>query len=619
MTKSGYAREQSRGVGSTPAPSLPTESPTADGLRAAAIPTSFSWLAALPWIAALAATVALAWCTATDRWTAQAWNTPTQYLDGFYCDVVSTFAAMKVTAEGHFWPLSWKTVPELGAPFEANWNDWPSIEEIPILFYGLLTKAFGLFAGLNLALLTGHLLAAITFFLVARWLDCAALWAFVGGLAYGLAPFIFAESPHHITVAYAWHVPLFLLVWKWTSVEPGLEFGSRRFWWALGIGFLTGLQNVYYTNILCQLTLLGAGCLSLRTGSRAPLKTALAVIVAAAAAFALMNVDSWAYKAVHGPNSGVLVREYKWLEIYGLKLVDLVVPPVTHHLQLFADFARSHREATPLQDEGSYLGLIGLAALGLLVASAIAAAVGKRANSIPIEAWQVLWIVLCFSTGGFNAIVGAAGFTLFRTGCRYSIVILAIALLYAAQRLTALHKAAAFRTDPETLRIGTLTAAIAASLVILWDQVPRAPKPEQTAIIARQVEADREFVAKMEAALPAGAMVFQLPIMEFPESPAPGVPPYDHFRPYLYSKQLRFSYGSMKGRPREQWQQDLGKVPFEKAVAEIQDRGFAAIYINRNGFPDKAKQIEEKLVEMGYSTTPIRNATGDLVCVPLTR
>ena len=123
----------------------------------------------------------------------------------------------------------------------------------------------------------------------------------------------------------------------------------------------------------------------------------------------------------------------------------------------------------------------------------------------------------------------------------------------------------------------------------------------------------------MEAALPAGAMVFQLPIMEFPESPAPGVPPYDHFRPYLYSKQLRFSYGSMKGRPREQWQQDLGKVPFEKAVAEIQDRGFAAIYINRNGFPDKAKQIEEKLVEMGYSTTPIRNATGDLVCVPLTR
>jgi hypothetical protein len=167
----------------------------------------------------------------------------------------------------------------------------------------------------------------------------------------------------------------------------------------------------------------------------------------------------------------------------------------------------------------------------------------------------VLWIVLCFSTGGLNAILGAFGFTLFRTGCRYSVVILAIALLYAAQRLTALQRAAAFRTDPDTLRIGGLTAAAAACLVVLWDQVPRAPTAEQASTIARQVEADRQFVAQMEATLPAGAMVFQLPIMEFPEVPAPGVPPYDHFRPYLFSKQLRFSFGSMKGRPREQRQQ----------------------------------------------------------------
>ena len=570
-------------------------------------------------LAALLALVVLAWCTGTGRWTAAAWNTPSQYLDGFYCDVISTLAGMKATAAGHNLPFAWKNIPELGAPFDGNWNDWPSIEEFQSLLFGLLAKAFGLFAGLNMALLIGHLLAAATMFLVARWLDCSTPWAFVAALAFGLAPYIFAQSPHHVTVAYAWHVPLFLLVWKWASAEPGLEFGSRRFWWAIGIAFLTGLQNVYYTNIFCQLTLLGAALLWLRTGSRQPLKVALAVIGAAAAAFALMNVDGWAYKAVHGPNSGALIREYKWLEIYGLKLVDLVVPPTTHHFQLFADFAKAHRAAAPLQDEGSYLGLVGLAALGLLCFSSIATVVKNRANSIPMEAWQVLWIVLCFSTGGLNAILGAFGFTLFRTGCRYSIVLLAIVLLYAAQRLTALGKAAAFRIDSETLRIGTLTAAIAAGIVILWDQVPQAPNPELTTLIARQVEADREFVAQMEAALPAGAMVFQLPIMEFPEAPAPGVPPYDHFRPYLYSKQLRFSYGSMKGRPREQWQKDLGTVPFEKAIEQIKERGFAAIYINRNGFPDKGKQFVDKLRGMGFDKPAIESAAGDLVCIPLIR
>jgi phosphoglycerol transferase len=576
-------------------------------------------VAPMPWLAALLALVAIAWCTGTGRWTAAAWNTPLQYADGFYCDVVWTFAGMKATADGHNPPFFWKTVPELGAPFEANWNDWPVTEEIPFFAFGLLAKVFGVFAGLNLALLVGHLLAAATMFLVARGLDCSNRWAFVAALAYGLAPFIFAQSPHHITVAYAWHVPLFLLVWKWVATDPGLELGTRRFWWALGIAFLAGLQNVYYTNILCQITLLGAGFRGLRSGSFMPLKPALAVIGAAAAAFALMNLDTWTFRAVNGPNAGAVVREYKWLEIYGLKLIDLVVPPVTHHFQPFADFARAHRAAAPLQDEGSYLGLVGLASLGLLAAGAIGAVVRNRANAIPMEAWQVLWIVLCFATGGLNAILGAFGFTLFRTGCRYSVVILAIALVYAARRLTAVERLAAFRVDAETLRIGTIVAAIAAGIVVLWDQVPAAPRPEQTAAIAGQVEADRRFVAQMEAALPAGAMVFQLPIIAFPEEPAPGVPPYDHFRPYLHSHQLRFSFGSMKGRAREQWQQELAKVPFEKAVEEIKGRGFAAISINRNGFPDKGRQLVEKLRGLGHDKPPIESAAGDLVCVPLTR
>ena len=141
--------------------------------------------AAFPWLVLLLALVALAWCAGTGRWTAALWNTPLQYGDGFYCDVITTFAGMRATADGHNLPLVWKTIPELGAPFDGNWSDWPSIEEFQNLLFGLLGKAFGLFAGLNLALLLGHLLAAATMFLVARALDCSARWAFVAGLAYG--------------------------------------------------------------------------------------------------------------------------------------------------------------------------------------------------------------------------------------------------------------------------------------------------------------------------------------------------------------------------------------------------------------------------------------------------
>ena len=568
-------------------------------------------------LASLLVVVLLAWCTANAKWTALQWSQPTAYTEPDKADVVHALAMMKAGAGGEFMPLAWKGSRDLGAPYDANWNDWPLVEELQIVFFSLLAKVFGLFAGLNLATVLGNLLAAITFYGVARFSDCSTVWAFVAALAFGLAPFIFAQSPFHLTTEYIWHIPLFLPVWRWASSEPGTTPRSPRFWFAVGVGFLTGLQSPYYTNILCQLTLLGAIILFCHNRSWPAFKSSLAVIGAAACAFALMNFDTWTYRAVHGANTGALVREYKWLEIYGLKIVDMVIPPVTHHSHMLADFATAHRAAAPLQDEGSYLGFVGLAALALLVGTAIADVVRRRADSIPMEAWQVLWIVLFFSTGGFNAILGSLGFTLFRTGCRYSVVILAIALMYAAQRLTALQRETASHKPSGSLPLAAYAAAGALCCVILWDQVPRTPTATATAAIARQVEADREFVAAMEAALPERAMVFQLPIMEFPEAPVPGVPPYDHFRPYLYSKNLRYSFGSMKGRPREDWQKELGKMAFKDAVAEIKNKGFAAIYINRNGFPDRGKALEDSLLEMGYTKPPLRNATGELACIVL--
>jgi hypothetical protein len=595
-----------------------------------------SWIRRWIWLGGLLLLVAAAWFTGNGRWAPTTWGLPTAYIEPEKSDVMHALAMMKAGGQGEFLPLSWKGSGDLGAPYGANWNDWPLIEEPLVLWFSLLGKLFGLFAGLNIATLVAHLTAAAAFFIVARSVDCSSLWSFVGAFAFGLAPFIFAQSPFHITTEYVWNVPLFIPVWQWVTKEPGIVWGSRRFWLAFALGFVTGLQSPYYTNILCQLALLGAAVLAWQRGSWAPLKPALAIVAAAGAAFALMNLDTWSYKAVHGPNQGALVREYKWLEIYGLKLVDLVVPPVTHHSEIFSKFAQDHRAAAPLQDEGSYLGLIGITALGLLAFTTVSDVVKRRTDSIPMAAWQVLWIVLCFSTGGLNSILGAFGFTLFRTGCRYSIVILAIALLYAAQRLTSWQQEAESGPDAAGKSLFFKVAALLLCGLILWDQVPRAPTATQTAEIARQVDADREFVATMEKTLPAGAMVFQLPVMDFPESPIPGVPPYDHFRPYLFSKQLRFSFGSMKGREREKWQQQLqnvlvaGATPDQeaqkirfntdnvrRAVDELKKLGFAAIYINRNGFPDRGKGLVEALLELGYDKPPIRNETGDLMCILL--
>ena len=116
----------------------------------------------------------------------------------------------------------------------------------------------------------------------------------------------------------------------------------------------------------------------------------------------------------------------------------------------------------------------------------------------------------------------------------------------------------------------------------------------------------------------------------------PGVASYDHFRPYLHGGRLRYSFGSMKGRPREEWQKGVQQKLFEGAVPdqqaqkirfsianvnaaidEIQKRGFKAIYINRNGFPDRGQGLFEALAELGFDTPPVMSPLGDLSCVML--
>ena len=130
------------------------------------------------------------------------------------------------------------------------------------------------------------------------------------------------------------------------------------------------------------------------------------------------------------------------------------------------------------------------------------------------------------------------------------------------------------------------------------------------------IDSDREFMGKVESQLPKGAMVFQLPQVDFPESPVPGVSSSDHFRAYVNSQSLRFAFGDVKGRPWLAWQHDILKGSFDSVIRSLENYGFAALYVNRNGFQDKGEQILNALKSLGY-TNVIESQAGDLFCVLL--
>ena len=556
---------------------------------------------------ALAILTALVWCTIYNRWTVETWKTPLAYLsDPAQGDVMHILAKTRAARDGHHWPFLFTNIPELGAHFIAYWDDYPMSEKPLFCLMGLLAKIFGIFIGANLTVMIGQMLAAISFYAACRLLDCDWVWSFAGAMIFALSRFAFSHGLHHITILYFWHVPLCLVVCRWLFHGEGISFGERRFIFALIVAFVTGVQHVYYANLFIQFIFFGGLVQGLRHGWRAAWP-AITIIGVTLVAFLLMEANTIAYQLIHGENFMALDRSYKWLEIYGLKLVDLVIPPPDHPFPPFADWGAGHlREVVLSPGElpiSGYIGLVGLTALGWLVVASFRRVMNKELP--PLEAFLILWIIIYAGVGGINGIGGTLGLLLFRSTTRYSIFILCIVLMYAIMRLSVTRW-----KNPYT----TYIAAILITCFALWEQTPPIVSKADLDATAAMVASDRQFTENMEAQLPPHAMVFQLPFMEYPETPVSGVGAYDHFRPYLYSHNLRFSYGSEKGRPEQDWQRQLTQIPLRDAVNALESYGFSAIYLNRHGYADQGVAFIEAFADLGYKSV-IESPQHDLVCV----
>jgi hypothetical protein len=541
-------------------------------------------------LALLLCLVTLAWCWAYNRWTATAWNTPIYYGS----DAWGTLAGAKAFSTGEIPPILSKHPASLGAPFQANWDDYPTIEEGIWVWVALLVRVFGLFRGTNLSLLSAHLLAASSFYFVARRLQCSSIFALAGAAIFAVSRFIFARSLLHLFLAFYWHVPLGILVLWYCLTRVSIKRNRRLVVFCVLVVVLHGVQNLYYTAMFLQFLVLVSLYHLLRRQSWERILFPLGLAAALLLTVGVMNADTLYHRFVYGSNGGAIARNYAGLELYAMKPLELFVP-IAHRIAPLETWAitRYARQAYVVGEMGSpYLGMVGIAGFLLLLAEAARRLARRELNKVPFEIWPVLWIFAYSVIGGINCMLGLFGMVFLRSTNRYSIFILTLVLLFLMRRLTSLarqwHWVAA--------------CILAGSIVILgvWDQIPGSTPASQIAANRRMVQADEVMVATLENKLPRGAMVFQMPVMEFPEvDPRRGVADYEHLRPYLYSKQLRFSYGNDKGRDREKWQKDAEQLEAPLLAGLLERYGFSAILINRKGYEDGAATLLRNLQAAG--------------------
>jgi phosphoglycerol transferase len=378
----------------------------------------------------------------------------------------------------------------------------------------------------------------------------------------------------------------------------------------LAISVFTGLWGYVYFTFFAVITIVAAGLVravrtrALEPNARitwlVPLLRAGAFTAVTALSFVVQNAGILAYLRANG-RATIGLRAPAESEMFALKLVQLVLPMSGHRVEAFRNLRRAYDTSAPLVNENgsAYLGLIGAA--GFLVLLVVVAR-GPRADAegatgatrSPIDdvlssiAVTNLVAFLLGTMGGLGALIAYLGFDDVRSYNRISVFV----GFYALFAVAILVDRALERARARATQIAATAAVAIATVLGVYDQTFEGT-PDYAAF-ARQFDADTAFIRRVEAALPEGAQVFQMPYMMFPEGgPKVGLADYAHLAPYLHTTRLRWSYGAMRGRIGDERYKELASAPLPALADGITIAGYAALWVDPRGFEEGDRKALE--------------------------
>ena len=300
--------------------------------------------------------IALLWCYTFGFFHTSEWSIPT----GYGGDLYWVLSMAKSYMNNEVFPLFFKEIKLLNAPFSANWSDFPITEEIIFFLMGTFAKITNLYFSHNIILLLGHCLAGLSFFLVAKKLNCKNLDAIVFSILFGLGHFLFARGSAHIILTYVFLIPVALLILSET-IDKNINYKDSKFRLYLFFSILIGCFNPYYTFLFCifLLFIFLFKFLKKYEGVFIP----IIFIIGSAFGFFLMNADTFYSNLVNDVNLKAVGRNLAALEVYGMKMPELFFPPSGHRIDAFYDFGMTHyyhRAFVRGESWSSYMGFIEL-------------------------------------------------------------------------------------------------------------------------------------------------------------------------------------------------------------------------------------------------------------------
>jgi phosphoglycerol transferase len=495
-----------------------------------------------------------------------------------------------------------------GYPFGSNHLDYPTSDTGSYAILKVLGTIFqSPVAALNLYFLIGFSFVFAASYIVLRTIDVSKIFSVVGAALYTFATFHFARIGH---LFFTWYfvAPIFfyygfkLFNSQLTSQKIGAPYAFK--WLDLLALIAISSFGIYYSVFGFIVLFVSTALAALLYKSWAHFRVGCLHCAGVALGVFLNIAPSLWYLQVNGPNLEGVNRFPAESELYGLKLVQMLIPSADHRLDSFYDIAARYNNNFPLVTENisasfgsaNSLGLL-LLILSIFVAPMFAFDrtnfdhIGRVKNKQYIYQFMVMGLLACSlymisTVGGFSSLFALLVSASIRSWNRISIFIEFISVAALVLSLDWFFGSSAIQKI-KNQKYQLIFRLFIATLIVGYGIADETVKPCRSCLVsnAQLFEHDKAFVQKVEKSLPPGAAIYQLPYMGYPEYNAVNnLGSYDQARGHLHSNTLKWSFGGIRGREGDWFYRKLAQLPIEQQLTVVQALGFAGVYVDRRGY-----------------------------------
>lgn len=521
------------------------------------------------------------------------------------------------------------TCDRLGAPFSVQYYDFTASMMHNIGLF--IMKIFAVISGdaaiaMNLTYLSIFFITGIISYFVMRNLKINYWVSALSSSVFALSPYMLYRNISHIVLTECYFVPLSILICIWIyeredALTPDKNFFKRKInYVVLFFAFLIANNGIaYYPFFTCFILMVTAVSKLAKTGKiKQGLRSVIAVVMICI--FVVLSIlPGKIYTLMNGTNAAAIDRAgFEQTELYGLKIAQLFMPLNGHgwydkYIDIYNDNAFLVTE-----NSSAYLGILGMIGFVVLMVCLFTKKDSLLKKRLGCLSELNIAMVLLGTIGGLGSMFAFFVSPMLRAYNRISIFIEYVSILAVALLVDRFIQCVNENKKEFSLMFkkNIISAVIVifglASLFSIWEGYPQLATPTYE-VNEMNYTSDKDFVADIENCVESGSMIYQLPYHQYPEyGPVNNMWDYHLYIGYLHSKTLKWSYGSIKGRAEDEWNEKVSLMPVDEMVSYLKNENFAGIYIDRRAYEQEELDELEGSLEQILGEKPMVSENSNL-------